>query len=175
MAHLLCTLVQKPANFVKRLHRDFKTVVAQNAANTFFYQLSQPYDSLYIRALGADTVQLGFLSTILSTVRSLVSSPAGWLADHYSLRRVFLSGLGLFIFVPLIFAIASEWWIIILAMILYGCGVGFAYTPCSIVCAGTLDTRDRATGKNFCGFLSSISKIVTFAVISSISRSVCSE
>ncbi len=155
----LSTVVQKPVNFVKRLRRDFKAVITQNAANTFNLQLSASYDSLYIIALGADEFQLGFLNTIFNIIRSLIASPAGWLADRYSLRRVFLSGLGLFIFVPVIYAIARDWRIIVVAMIVYALGMGFAYTSCSVVCAGSLDTHDRATGKNFCGVVSSISKI----------------
>ncbi len=160
MPKLLNTVVHKPINFVKRLKRDFKAVVTQNAANTFTYQLSQPYDSIYIRALGANAVQLGFLNTIFNIVRSLISSPAGWLADNYRLRRVILSGLGLFIFVPVLYALAFDWTIIIIAMVIYGIGMGLAYTSCSVVCAGCLDTHDRATGKNFCGVLSSIAKIL---------------
>lgn len=159
MAEKFSILAKKPFNYIKRLKRDFKAVITQNAANTFTFQLSQPYDSLYIRALGADAIQLGLLNTIFSIIRSIAATPAGWFADRYSERRVFLAGLGMFIFVPFIYAIARDWRIVAIAMIIYGLGTGLAYTTCSIVCAGCLDTHDRAMGKNFCGVLSSIAKI----------------
>lgn len=163
----LCDLVHRPVGFVKRQERDFKVVISHNALNSFTWQLSLPYESIYIRALGASALQLGFLNTLLMVGRSLFASPTGWLVDRYRLRWIFLSGVGLLIVVPIIYALAVSWWMIAGAMILYALSMRLAYSCCSVVCAGSLDTKDRATGKNFCSVLSSIAKL-TAPVLASI-------
>ncbi|MFQ5820130.1 MAG: MFS transporter [Candidatus Heimdallarchaeota archaeon] len=160
MAVRLCELVQRPAHFIKKQVHDFKVIVTQNALNSFSLQLSKPYDSIFIMLLGANAVQLGFLNTIFMICRSLIATPVGWLADRYNLRRIFLAGVGLFVFVPLIYALAHDWQIIITAMILYALALGLTFTACSVVCAGSLNTLDRATGKNFCNFTASVAMVL---------------
>ncbi len=110
--------------------------------------------------LGANAVQLGFLNTIYMICRSLIATPVGWLTDRYNLRWVFLSGVGLFVFVPLIYALANNWQIILTAMILYALAMGLAFTACGVVCASSLNTLDRAIGKNFCNFTASIAMVL---------------
>ncbi len=160
MTERFCELVQKPVAYVRQQERDFKAVITHNAANTFTAQLSLPYDSLYILALGANEVQLGFINTIFMMIRSIISTPTGWLVDNYRLRNIFFSGVGLFILVPLLYALAHDWWMILVAMIVYALAMVLAYTSCSVVCASSLDTSDRATGKNLCNVFSSFSKIL---------------
>ncbi|MFX0195270.1 MAG: MFS transporter [Candidatus Hodarchaeota archaeon] len=155
----LCKLVQRPAYFIKKQVHDFKVIVTQNTLNSFSLHLSKPYDSIYIMMLGANAVQLGFLNTIYMIFRSLIATPVGWLADHFNLRRIFLSGVGLFVFVPLIYVLAHDWRIIFTAMILYALAMGLTFTACGIVCAGSLNTLDRATGKNFCNLSASIAMV----------------
>jgi MFS family permease len=75
----------------------------------------------------------------------------GWIQDRYSLKRFFIISIGLFTFVPLIYALAQDWIWIIPAMFL----TIFSW-PCTTICDVCLEKRDRATGKALCEVVGSV-------------------
>lgn len=106
------------------------------------------YTNIYISELGADPVQLGLVNSFNQVARALISTPAGWLQDRYSLRKIFLVGVGLAQVVTLIYALATSWVMIIPAMILSA--ITMQIGQCLTICDVSLKNEDRGTCKGIC-------------------------
>ena len=88
-------------DFMKRQKSNFRVLLARGAFANFRWGLTQNYTSIYTVELGADPIGLGSLTGVGSLVNTFLSAPAGWLADRYSLKKIFLLGLVLEALVPL--------------------------------------------------------------------------
>lgn len=154
-------LFAKAIRFVRRQRKNFKVTVTRYASHNFLYYLTFQYDSIYTVALGANPVQLGSLSGIGESVGAAISTPAGWAIDKYSLKKIYLLGIGLWALVSAIYSLAWDWTLIILAMILFSAGRRLTGSSCSVVCADSLESADRATGKALCNAISSIPAMVS--------------
>jgi MFS family permease len=51
------------------------------------------FTNLYIVALGATPFQLSTIRAPGSAVNALISIPAGWLADLYSIKKIMIIGM----------------------------------------------------------------------------------
>ena len=142
--------------FFNRQAHDWKVAVIRQAFNRFFFQLSLPYLSIYIVALGATKTQLGLVNSIGLLIGGLIGPLAGWLVDRTGVRRVFLTGVAACAVSYLVYSVAGHWVIALVAMGVYWLGVRVAGTGCSTVCANSLTDSDRATGMNLCSALSSV-------------------
>lgn len=131
-----------------RQKRNWKVVVWRQVFNRFFREFTQSYQNIYIRQLGASPVNLGFINSFTPIMNTLISVPIGWLQDRYSLRYLFIMGIGLFSFVPIILALAPSWQWIPFAMIL----TAFCQKEgsCMVICNISLENRDRLTAKSIC-------------------------
>ena len=138
-------------SFWKRQKMSWKIVVIRAIFNRFLTGLTLDYSNIYIRALGATPLQLGSLNSVTHLTSTIVSSPLGWIQDRYSLKKYFIISIGLFTFVPLIYALAQDWVWIIPAMLL----TVFSW-PCPTICDVSLKKTDRATGKALCEVVGSI-------------------
>lgn len=138
-------------SFWKRQKKSWKIVVIRAIFNRFLNGLTLDYSNIYIRALGATPLQLGSLNSITHLTSTIISSPLGWIQDKYSLKKYFIISIGLFTFVPLIYALAQSWVWIIPAMFL----MVFSW-PCPTICDVSLEKKDRATGKALCEVVGSI-------------------
>lgn len=116
--------------------------------NRFFQRLTMPYDSIYIRELGADPIQLGMVTSFSHVMNAFISVPVGWLQDRYSLRRIFLTGVALSLVVSLIYALATEWLMIIPAMLLST--LTMRVGSCLTICDVSVKSEDRSSCKGIC-------------------------
>lgn len=123
--------------------------------------LTNQYNSIYAVALGADPVQLGSVLSVGNAVAALVTVPAGWLIDRYSLKKVLLTGTLLLLLSALYYAVASDW------RLLYA-GIGFLYmgirvtcTSCTVIGARELQNQERATARGLCRTLSAMVTLLT--------------
>jgi MFS family permease len=132
-------------SFWKRQKISWRIVVIRAIFTRFLNNLTLDYNNIYIRALGASPIQLGTLTSITHLTNTIVSSPLGWIQDKYSLKKYFIISIGLFTFVPLFYALAQNWILIIPAMFL----TVFSW-PCPTICDVSLEKKDRATGKAIC-------------------------
>jgi MFS family permease len=149
-------VVQRVARFVARQKHNYRVAITRAAANNFLLKLSAQYDAIYTVALGADSVQLGTVNSIGNSIAALIAVPVGWLADRFGFRRFYLLGTGLLAGVALIYALAPSWHAIIAATILYTISVRLTGTGCSVICADSVENRDRATAQNLCATLASL-------------------
>jgi MFS family permease len=143
------------AAFIKELRevwarqkRNWKTIVTRQIFNRFFNELPLQYSNIYITLLGASPVQLGMVNSALGVAQSLISMPLGLIRDRYNLRKIYLLGVAMLVFVPLLYALAPGWQMIAVALLISG--LGSMIGSCVIICDLSLPPRDRATGKAIC-------------------------
>jgi MFS family permease len=106
------------------------------------------YQSIYISGLGADPVQLGLVNSFSNIAGTIISAPFGWIQDRYSLRKIFLTGVGLSIIVTLAFALARDWVTVVPAVILSS--VAVTVGSCLTICDISLKDEDRSSCKGIC-------------------------
>ena len=131
-----------------RQKRNWRTVVTRQIFNRFFNELTLQYANIYITLLGASPVQLGAVNSGWGIAQSLISLPLGMIRDRFNIRKIYLFGVGMLIFVPLLYAIAPSWQLIAIAILLSG--LGMMVGSCVLICDLSLPPRDRATGKALC-------------------------
>ena len=102
----------------QRQKKNWKVIATRQVVNRFFGEMARSYSNIYITFLGASPVDLGIVNSFTGISNALISVPLGWAQDKYSIRKIFIMGIGLLAIVPLIYATASSWQIIIPAMVL---------------------------------------------------------
>jgi len=112
--------------------------------------MEYPYESVYVRALGATGTQLGIVNSIGMGIAGLVSPFSGWLIDRIGVKRIYLIGISLLAVSYLIYGIAQSWTIIIFAMILFWLGNTTSFQGCTVICGNSLASEERVTGMAIC-------------------------
>ncbi|GAF67399.1 unnamed protein product, partial [marine sediment metagenome] len=131
-----------------RQKRNWRTVVTRQIFNRFFNELTLQYTNIYITLLGASPVQLGAVNSVMGFAQALISIPLGVIRDRFNIRKIYLFGVSILIFVPLLYAMAPRWEVIGLAIMLSG--FGMMVGSCVMICDLSLPDRDRATGRALC-------------------------
>jgi len=164
-------MFRQPIDFVARQTRNFKVMLVGFGIYVANRSLTETYIPLYVKALGADYVQLGWLNSAGTAVNAALSSPLGWIGDRYGMKKVVLLGLMFSILVPVICLLAIEWWMLIPAIILSSTSTTLIYVFSDIIFVNNLRGKERATGlgftRTFSGLLSiPIPLIAAFIVAS---------
>ena len=146
---------------MRRQKHNYRVAVARAASSRFLLELTQPYASIYTVALGADSVQLGTVSSIGSAIGSLISAPVGWLADRLGIKTFYLLGVAFLAGEALIFGLARDWRALIAATILASVSMRLTGTGCSVISADSVRNQDRVTAQNVCVTLSAIAAMLS--------------
>jgi len=149
-------------DFWRRQKRNWKIVVTRQIFNRFFDRLTLGYTNIYIRQLGASPLQLGSVNSISGIASTLIATPIGWLQDRYSLKRIITIGIGLFTVIPLIYALAFDWIMVVPAVLITGLCLRIA--SCATICDLSLESKDRATGKALCEVIGSTPSLLAPSV-----------
>jgi MFS family permease len=152
----LRNLPRRALNLVQRQTHQFKLMLLRRAVHGIATNLTVQYNSIYATLLGASSTQLGSLISVGNSIGALVSLPAGWIIDVYSLKGIFLLSSVLLAGSSIIYFIAPHWAWLFAAIILYYLGMRTTCTSCTVVCARELPNEERATGRGLCRTLSSI-------------------
>lgn len=152
--------LERVLGFVRRQKYNYRIGVVRSSANSLFTGLISPYSAIYAVGLGADSVQLGSLSSIGSAISTLISIPIGWLADRRGIRPFFLLATALSAGGTLLYALAYDWRFLIAAAILASIAGRLSGTSSSVICADSVQNKDRVTAQNVCGTLSALVSIV---------------
>ncbi len=131
-----------------RQKKNWKTVVTRQIFNRFFNELTLQYANIYITLLGASPVQLGAVNSAWGFAQSLISLPLGMIRDRFNIRKIYLFGVALTILEPLLYAVAPNWQVVSLAILVSG--LGMMVGSCVLICDLSLPPQDRATGKALC-------------------------
>jgi len=137
-------------SFLKELPRDWKVTSIRSALNRFFYQMLLPYLSIYTKALGASGTQLGMINSIGLGVSGFLGPVTGTLIDRFGPKKVYLVGISFLALCYLIYGVAQNWLIVILAMLFYWLGYETTTQGCIAVCATALTPDKRATAMSLC-------------------------
>ena len=132
----------------RRQKRNWRTVVTRQIFNRFFNELTLQYANIYITLLGASPIQLGAVNSVMGFAQSIISIPLGVIRDRFNIRKIYLFGVAMLVFVPLLYAVAPNWQVISLIILLSG--LGMMIGSCVLICDLSLPPRDRATGKALC-------------------------
>ncbi len=83
-------IVGRAADFVKGRPHDFKVIVARQGLQRFLYQLTFPYQSIFIVGLGATSVELGVVNSVGIGIGAIAAPFTGWLIDRRGAKGVYL-------------------------------------------------------------------------------------
>ena len=114
------------------------------------YGIAFPYVSVYAMALGATGTQLGIINSVGMGIAGLVGPFIGWLIDRIGVKRIYLIGIGVLAVSYLVYGLAQSWVIIIVAMVAFRLGTTTSGHGCTVICANSLASEDRATGMAIC-------------------------
>ncbi len=153
-------IAKRFTGFLTRQKRNYRVAVTRSALNSFLFNLTAQYDSIYTVTLGAGSVELGTVNSIGNGVAAIIAMPVGWLVDRYGFKRFYVLGMGLLAGVALIYAMAPSWHAIVAAMILYSVAMRLTGTGCSVISADSVGNEDRATAQNVCAVFRSILSMV---------------
>jgi MFS family permease len=146
--------------FIDRQKHNYRVAITRSAVTNFLQKLTAQYDSIYTVVLGADSVELGTINSIGNGISALISTPIGWLMDLYGLKRLYLLGMMLMAGSALVYALAHTWQAIVVAIILFSVSTRFISTGCSVICADSVQNRDRVTAQNICVTFASILSMI---------------
>jgi MFS family permease len=150
------TATQRILGFIGRQKHNYRVGVTRAAASNLLMSLTSQYNAIYTVGLGADSVQLGSLSSIGSAISTLVSIPVGWLVDRRGIRLFFLLSIALSAGGALLYGVAPGWQILIAATMLASVATRLSGTSSSVICADSVQNKDRVTAQNVCGTLSAV-------------------
>jgi MFS family permease len=152
--------IGRVTGFIARQKHNYRVAITRSAANSFLLNLTAQYDSIYTVGLGADSVELGTVSSIGGGIGALISIPLGWLVDRHGIKRFYLLGMALLAGAALTYALAPSWQVIVAATILLSISMRLTGTGCSVICADSVHNEDRATAQNICVTFASILSMV---------------
>ena len=148
--------IKRAIGFIGRQKYNYRVSITRSAANNFLLNLTSQYDSIYTVELGANSVELGTINSIGNGISALISTPIGWLMDRYGLKQLYLVGMALMAGSALVYGLAGSWQTIIAAIILFSISTSFIGTGCSVICADSVQNKDRATAQNICVTIASL-------------------
>lgn len=86
----------------------------------FWHRIFYPYESVYIRSLGASSFIIGIYFAVNSLIKAIVGIPGGYLCDIIGRRRIILIGNSLAAIAWFILYFATDWKSYFAAQILLG-------------------------------------------------------
>jgi len=148
-------------DFVYRQKHNYRVGAARASANSFLAGLTSQYSAIYTVGLGADSVQLGSLSSIGGAISALISAPVGWLMDRHGIKRFYLLAIVLMSGASLFYAVAYDWRFLVAAAILTSVAGRLSSTGCMVISADSVRSRDRVTAQNVCSTLAAVAGMVS--------------
>jgi MFS family permease len=146
--------------FLQRQESPFKVNMLRNLAKNMAVNLTYQYQPIYISALGASPLVLGYINSISGAINTLLAIPTGVVADRVGIKKVLLWTLGLSIISSLIFAVAGSWEIAAVALSLSAVAFILERTVCPMICGSTLGTDERVTGMGICDTVSFFPQLI---------------
>lgn len=137
------TGIRRGLLFYRRQHPNFKTLNVRTTLGTFLGNLTQPYNQIYARELGASPVELGYLSSLGSAFAAALALPAGFLVDRCGRKRLYVIGSASGILTPLFYLVARSWIWIVPAFISSYVMIALRESAFQAMYAGAVRSRDR--------------------------------
>jgi MFS family permease len=132
--------------FIQGQSRNYHVLLIRGVVASFLSRLVMDFNNLYIIALGATPFQLSTVRALGAAADALVSVPAGWLSDTYSLKKIMIFGMLIQALSVAFYAFAQSWEWIIMAMILASLTMALVFRVQMILVVNSLPSGSRATG-----------------------------
>jgi MFS family permease len=152
-------LLGKSLGFIRKQQSAFKVNMAKNVVQNFSLGLTQQYQSIYITALGATAMELGYVASAGGLAFALVTLPVGWLADRYGIRKVLLAALLLMACGYSVFGFATGWQVTAVAFMLTSVAFETTMNVCPMICGSSLVSAERVTGMQLCDTVASLPRL----------------
>lgn len=124
--------------------------------------LTAGLSTLYIKEiLGADAVILGLFGSIWSAVFVFFILIGGWIGDRYDRKKVLLLGTSLTLINPIIYALASNWHILILINLLGALGSAISSPVYNAILYSSIEQKKRSQIVATIAVMASIANMVT--------------
>ncbi len=153
-------LISRSIHFLTKQERAFTVNMVRRSIENFANMLVQQYQSIYLIALGANSVQVGLVNSLAGVGTTLTALPSGWAIDRYGLKKTFYFGTIFMAVGALLYGLATNWLYTIPAMFIFTLAARVNQTSCPVVCGSSLVNEDRAVGMQLCDSLAAISGIV---------------
>ncbi|MBR2521017.1 MAG: MFS transporter [Oscillospiraceae bacterium] len=136
--------------FWKIQQTDWKVTVIRTSLERLGYKTILAYLSLYIVALGATKSQLGIITSVGMLVMGVLGPFVGGWIDRNGAKKVYILGIVVTFLSYITYAVAPDWKIYAVAMVLYYFGNGLSMQSCATICGYCLKNCDRAKGMMIC-------------------------
>ncbi|MBC8223972.1 MFS transporter [Candidatus Bathyarchaeota archaeon] len=119
-------------------------MMARNSFANFIVNMN-PYNSLFIFALGASGTELGMLSSIGLAFSTIFSVLTGWISDRGDKKAFFLLGTAVGVLVPIAYILSPSWSWLAVAFILFGVSEGILQPAWQAMYANSVNDGSRGT------------------------------
>ena len=153
-------LLNRSFRFLLNQERAFKVNLARNVGQNIFLTATQQYQSIFIVALGAKGIQLGFGTAIGGVASVGAALLVGWLSSRYNIKSVLMLGVALIALGSLFFFAATDWWVVIPALAVMTFAQRVSSTVCPMICGSCFRSHERATGMALCDVVSALPRLV---------------
>ncbi len=154
-------VLQRFRAFISRQSHNYRVLLIRGGVHHLLYNITGNYDSIYTRALGADPVTLGSMSSLSGAINMAISLPSGWLSDVYSLKRMMGLGMTVYILMVALYAFARDWTWIVVALALAPFNMALMFRSQSIMMSNGLRDKDRATGFGLSQVASQVAMLIS--------------
>jgi MFS family permease len=153
-------VLNRSFKFLLKQERAFKVNLAKNVSHNFFLTATGQYQSIFIIALGAKAIQLGFGTAIGGIASVGAALFVGWLSSRYNIKSIFMLGTAMIALGSLFFFTATDWWMVIPALVVMTFALRVSSTVCPTICGSCFKSHERATGMALCDTVSSLPRII---------------
>ncbi|MBN2336509.1 MFS transporter [Candidatus Bathyarchaeota archaeon] len=136
-------------DFLARQSHNYRMMIVRSGGANFLFNLTGNYSSIFTKALGADNMTIGYMSSASAFISMIISMPVGWVTDNHNLKRVMGAGMFLNIVMIGLYAFAQDWRWILVAMIVNPFTMALMFRSQQVIVTNGLKTEDRATGMGF--------------------------
>jgi MFS family permease len=131
-------------SFYGGISKELKVILARSSIANFVVNLN-PYNSIFIVALGATGTQLGLLTSLSLGLTAVTAMLTGWLSDRLDRKKMFLVGAFIGVLVPLTYLTAHSLYWLIPAFIFAGFADGVISPAWTAMYANSIRNRQRGT------------------------------
>jgi MFS family permease len=135
---------QQLRSFYAGMPRDLKVIFARSSVANFVVNLN-PYNSIFIVALGATGTQLGLLTSLSLGLTAVTAILTGWLSDRLDRKKMFLVGALIGVLVPLTYLTAGSLYWLIPAFVFAGLADGVISPAWTAMYANSVRNKQRGT------------------------------
>lgn len=135
---------QEIRSFYSGLSKDLKVIFARSSIANFAFNLN-PYNSIFIVALGASGTQLGLLTSLSLGLTAVAAMLTGWLSDRLNRKHMFLLGAFIGALVPLAYFTAGGLYWLVPAFVFAGFAEGIVSPAWTAMYANSIKNKQRGT------------------------------